>query len=78
MVPASISAPEKVPTDPCTFGTCPKISQHISFIYSPGVSQTAALMCLRSSKFVCRPFKNGVLVFCSHPALPELSLIDFQ
>lgn len=39
-------------------------------MYSPGAFQTAAaFLCLRSGKFVHKPFKNGVLVFSNLPAL---------
>lgn len=42
MCPSTLLFLEKVTTDPCPSGTCPKISYLISFVYGPGTSQAVA------------------------------------
>ena len=70
---------EKISTDFFPSRICCKISQSIPFMYSLSTFQTAVfVLCLKASEFVHGPFKNGVSVFCSPPALPELAPLIFK
>lgn len=64
---------EKSPAHSWSTSTCSKISQYISFTYTPcGFQTTASMLCLGLSYLACWSFKGGDFVCCFPQALLEL------